>query len=78
METRGRETNMKKEFACLERIDHNLQITDKTHFRFLYHLQLALLLALHEQGTLNKMQYRYAQEQLQQQYRNSQKNHPDD
>lgn len=69
---------MKKKFVRLEQIDHNLQITDESHYKFLYHLQLALLLALQEKGTLNRIQYRYAQEQLQQQFRNIQKKYPND
>ena len=70
--------NMEKKFARLERIDHNLQITEETQYGFLHHLRLALLLALHEQGTLNRMQYRYAQEQLQQQCRNHKTKCPHD
>jgi len=61
---------MKKRFAQLERIDHNEPIKKDTHYTFLHHLQSALLLALHEQGTLNVMQYRQAEESLKIQRRN--------
>ena len=54
----------------LQRIDNNEVITEETHYAFLYHLQSAMLLALHEQGMLNTMQYRHAKENLKQQRRN--------
>ena len=58
---------MEKRFAKLERIDNNKTITKETHYDFFYHLQKAILLALHEQGRLNAMQYRHAEEKLNQQ-----------
>ena len=51
----------------LTRIDHNETITKESHSAFLHHLQGALLLALREQGRLNAMQYRHAEEKLKQQ-----------
>lgn len=38
-----------------------------TDSSFLYHLQLGVLLALKERGTLNAMQYRHAEEKLKRQ-----------
>lgn len=55
---------MEKKYACLERIDNNQRITKENNYAFLYHLQLALLLALREQRILSTMQYRYAEEIL--------------
>lgn len=60
---------MEKKFARLQRIDHNQPITEKTHSEFLHNLQLSLLLALREQGTLNTMNLRYAEEILNSQRR---------
>ena len=61
---------MAKKFAQLQRIDNNEQITMESHYEFLYHLQSAMLLALREQGKLNTMQHRYAEEKLKEQRRN--------
>ena len=58
---------MAKQFATLESIDKNEEITLETHFKFLYQLQKALLLALHERGRLNGMEYRIAEDKLKQQ-----------
>ena len=58
---------MTRRFASLHRIDNNEEITKETHYDFLYHLQSAVLLALHEQGRLNVIQYHYAEEKLKQQ-----------
>lgn len=58
-----------RQFAELQQIDNNEAITKDTHYDFLYHLQSALLLALREQGRLNAMQYRHAEEKLKQQRR---------
>ena len=55
---------MVRQFSKLQRIDNNAEITEANHYEFLYHLQSALLLALKEQGRLNTMQYRYAEEKL--------------
>ena len=60
---------MEKQFAHLQHIINNEPITTDTHGEFLYHLQQAVLLALQEQGTLNAVQYRYAEENLKQQRR---------
>ena len=60
---------MKKQYAQLYRIDHNVIITEEDNYGFLFHLQSSLLLALKEQGILNVMQYRHAEERLQQQRR---------
>lgn len=60
---------MGKPFASLERIDHNQPITRKANYEFLHNLQSAILLALREQGRLNTMQHRYAEEKLKQQRR---------
>ena len=60
---------MARRFAELQRIDDNEAITKETHYEFLYHLQSVMLLALREQGTLNAMQYRHAEEKLKRQRR---------
>ena len=60
---------MARQFAILQRVDNNEEITKETHYEFLYHLQNSLLLALREQGRLNAMQHRYAEEKLKQQRR---------
>ena len=68
---------MARQFAELQRIDNNDEITKGTHYEFLYHLQSAMLLALREQGRLNAMQHRYAEEKLKQQRRDRAKNIPE-
>ena len=65
---------MARKFSELQRIDNDEVITQETHYEFLYHLQSAMLLALHEQGKLNVMQYRHAEEKLKQQRRDRAKN----
>ncbi|MBM6723295.1 hypothetical protein [Pseudoflavonifractor phocaeensis] len=60
---------MARQYASLERIEHNRKITQETDHTFLYRLQDGLLLALKEQGQLNEMQYRHAQDRLDRQYR---------
>ena len=60
---------MRKKFVALQRIDIDRRITKDTDHEFLYHLELALLLALKERGTLNAMQCRQAEERLNQQRR---------
>ena len=57
------------QFAELSRIENNQIIIKDTDSEFLYHLQQALLLALREQGRLNPMQYRHADERLKKQCR---------
>ena len=61
---------MKRQFANLQHIDNNEAITIETNYEFLYHLQSAMLLALREQGRLDVMQHRHAEEKLKQQRRN--------
>ena len=58
----------------LQSIENNEPITKENHCDFLYHLQSALLLALLEQGHLNVMQHRHAEEKLKQQRRDRAKN----
>ena len=65
---------MSRQFAELQRIDNNERITTKNHYEFLYHLQSAMLLALREQGRLDVMQHRHAEEKLKQQRRDRAKN----
>lgn len=60
---------MARNFAKLQRIDHNREITEKTDNAFLYGLQRALLLALREQGRLNARQYLHGEEALKRQCR---------
>ena len=65
---------MEPRFAKFLHIDHEEPITFQTHYDFLYHLQRAVLHALREQGRLNPMQHRYAEEKLNQQRRERAKN----
>lgn len=60
---------MAKQYASLEAIEHDRRITKETDEEFLYQLQTGLLLALKERGRLNEMQYRHAQDRLNQQRR---------
>lgn len=60
---------MARQYASLEQIKHNRKITQETDHAFLYRLQGGLLLALKEQGRLNEMQYRHAQDRLDRQHR---------
>lgn len=60
---------MPKKYAKLQHIENNHKITKDTDYEFLYSLQNGLLLALKEQGRLNTMQYRHAEERLKQQRR---------
>jgi len=60
---------MNRKYAELQRIDNNHKITNDSDYEFLYHLQNSLLLALKEQGRLNEIQYRHAEERLKQQRR---------
>lgn len=61
---------MVKMYSAFLRIDNNQKITVETAPSFLYHLQIGVLLALKEHGTLNTMQYRYAEEKLKHQRQN--------
>lgn len=58
---------MARRFAELQHIENNEEITKETQYEFFYHLQSAMLLALREQGKLNAMQCRHAEEKLKQQ-----------
>ena len=60
---------MAKQYASLEAIENDRKITKEADYGFLHHIQSGLLLALKEQGRLNEMQYRYAQDRLNQQCR---------
>ena len=55
-----------KQFAKLYRIEPNESITPEMHYDFFYQIQLSLLLALKEMGSLDMMQYRHAEEKLKQ------------
>lgn len=66
---------MAKQYACLEKIEHNRKITRELDEPFLYRLQSGLLLALKEQGRLNEIQYRYAQDRLDRQHRERTRKH---
>ena len=61
---------MARRFAELQHIENNEEITKETQYEFLYHLQSAMLLALREQGRLDVMQHRHAEEKLKRQRRN--------
>lgn len=58
-----------KHYASLQSIRNDRPITAEQDAPFLYHLQTALLLALKEQGILNEMPYRSAEEKLRRQWR---------
>lgn len=60
---------MARKFVKLDRIEYNESITMESNYEFLYQLQNALLLALREQGILDPMQHRHAEEKLKQQRR---------
>lgn len=60
---------MAKRYATLRRVDNDHKISKDTDYEFLYQLQNSLLLALKEQGRLNAMQYRNAEEKLKRQRR---------
>lgn len=60
---------MAKQYASLKHIENNRRITRMSDDRFLHQLQTGLLLALKEQGILNEVQYRHAQDRLNRQNR---------
>ena len=66
----------RKQYAALQRIENDHEITRETDREFLYNLENALLLALLEDGTLTQMQYRQASEKLKRQRRNQKNNLP--
>ena len=55
-----------KQFGKLYRIEPNECITPEMHYDFFYQIQLSLLLALKEMGSLDMMQYRHAEEKMKQ------------
>lgn len=58
-----------EEQARLVRIEHDRRITKETDSQFLFEYQRAVLLSLKESGTLNEVQYCYAEEKLKNQLR---------
>lgn len=59
--------------AILQKIEYDRRIARDTDSEFLFEYQRAVLLALKEIGTLNEMQYRYAENSLKNQRRTSAK-----
>ena len=55
--------------AVLQTIENNREIVWDSDGEFLFEYQKAMLLALKELGTLNEMQYRYAEAALKEQQR---------
>lgn len=55
--------------AVLQSIENNREIILDSDGEFLFEYQKAVLLALKELGTLNEMQYRYAEATLKEQLR---------
>lgn len=50
--------------TVLEKIDNDRKVDRNLDGEFLFEYQKALLLALKEMGTLDEMQYRYAEQKL--------------
>ena len=50
--------------TVLEKIDNDRKVDRNLDGEFLFEYQKALLLALKEMGTLEEMQYRYAEQKL--------------
>ena len=50
--------------TVLEKIDNDRKVDRNLDGEFLFEYQEALLLALKEMGTLDEMQYRYAEQKL--------------
>lgn len=50
--------------AILQKIEYDRKIVWESDSEFLFEYQRAVLLALKEIGTLNEMQYRYAENEL--------------
>ena len=63
-----------KEQAILQTIKDNREILWNTDSEFLFEYQKAMLLALKELGTLDEMQYQYAENKLKDQRRRFIKN----
>ena len=55
--------------AVLQTIENNREIIWDSDSEFLFEYQKAMLLALKELGTLDEMQYRYAEAELKEQLR---------
>lgn len=55
--------------ALLQKIEYDRKIGWESDSEFLFEYQRAVLLALKENGTLNEMQYRYAENNLKMQCR---------
>ena len=53
--------------AKLTNVENNQMITKDVFFNFFYELQRGVLLSLKEDGKLNDMQYRHAEEALKEQ-----------
>jgi hypothetical protein len=53
--------------ARLTNVENNQMITKDVYFNFFYELQRGVLLSLKEDGKLNEMQYRHAEEALKEQ-----------
>ncbi len=58
-----------EEMAVLQTIENNREIAWDSDNEFLFEYQKAMLLALKELGTLDEMQYRYAEQILKEQLR---------
>ena len=58
-----------EDMAVLQTIENNREIVWNSDSEFLFEYQKAMLLALKELGTLDEMQYRYAEATLKEQLR---------
>ena len=58
-----------KEQAILHTIENDREISWNTDSKFLFEYQRSMLLALKELGTINEIQYRYAEQILKEQLR---------
>ena len=59
-----------EDIAVLQKISNDRKITPELDSEFLFEYQKSLLLALKELGTLDEMQYRYAEQKLKTQRNN--------
>ena len=62
-----------KEHAILQTIENDRKITMESDRDFLFEYQKAMLLALKEHGTLDDVQYKYAEQLLKEQFRTFEK-----
>ena len=60
-----------EDIAVLQKITNDRKITPELDSEFLFEYQKSLLLALKELGTLDEMQYRYAEQKLKTQRNNN-------